>query len=320
MKPLKFKALLKQTIWGGDKIIPFKHLDDHLENVGESWEISGVPGNETVVADGEYAGKKLNELVIEQKDKLVGKANYERFGDEFPLLIKFIDARQDLSIQVHPTDEIAKRQGKERGKTEMWYIMDSDKDAKLYSGLKKQITPEQYKAMVEDDTITDALAQYEVKEDDCFLLPAGRIHAIGTGCFLAEIQQTSDVTYRIYDFKRKDKDGNYRQLHTKEAAECINYTVEDDYRTHYEHKKNEGVTLVECPYFTTAVYDLDEPMTLDYSELDSFVILIGLKGEGTITDNEGNTVTISAGESILVPATTDTLKVEGTIKMLETYV
>ena len=320
MKPLKFKALLKQTIWGGDKIIPFKHLDDHLENVGESWEISGVPGNETVVADGEYAGKKLNELVIEQKDKLVGKANYERFGDEFPLLIKFIDARQDLSIQVHPTDEIAKRQGKERGKTEMWYIMDSDKDAKLYSGLKMQITPEQYKAMVEDDTITDALAQYEVKEDDCFFLPAGRIHAIGTGCFLAEIQQTSDVTYRIYDFKRKDKDGNYRQLHTKEAAECINYTVEDDYRTHYEHKKNEGVTLVECPYFTTAVYDLDEPMTLDYSELDSFVILIGLKGEGTIIDNEGNTVTISAGESILVPATTDTLKVEGTIKMLETYV
>ena len=320
MKPLKFKALLKQTIWGGDKIIPFKHLDDHLENVGESWESSGVPGNETVVADGEYAGKKLNELVIEQKDKLVGKANYERFGDEFPLLIKFIDARQDLSIQVHPTDEIAKRQGKERGKTEMWYIMDSDKDAKLYSGLKKQITPEQYKAMVEDDTITDALAQYEVKEDDCFFLPAGRIHAIGTGCFLAEIQQTSDVTYRIYDFKRKDKDGNYRQLHTKEAAECINYTVEDDYRTHYEHKKNEGVTLVECPYFTTAVYDLDEPMTLDYSELDSFVILIGLKGEGTITDNEGNTVTISAGESILVPATTDTLRVEGTIKMLETYV
>ena len=320
MKPLKFKALLKQTIWGGDKIIPFKHLDDHLENVGESWEISGVPGNETVVADGDYAGKKLNELVIEQKDKLVGKANYERFGDEFPLLIKFIDARQDLSIQVHPTDEIAKRQGKERGKTEMWYIMDSDKDAKLYSGLKMQITPEQYKAMVEDDTITDALAQYGVKEDDCFFLPAGRIHAIGTGCFLAEIQQTSDVTYRIYDFKRKDKDGNYRQLHTKEAAECINYTVEDDYRTHYEHKKNEGVTLVECPYFTTAVYDLDEPMTLDYSELDSFVILIGLKGEGIITDNEGNTVTISAGESILVPATTDTLKVEGTIKMLETYV
>lgn len=320
MKPLKFKALLKQTIWGGDKIIPFKHLDDHLENVGESWEISGVPGNETVVADGEYAGKKLNELVIEQKDKLVGKANYERFGDEFPLLIKFIDARQDLSIQVHPTDEIAKRQGKERGKTEMWYLLPSDADATLLCGLKQQITPTQYAEMVENDTICDAISRYDVKEGDCFFLPAGRIHAIGTGCFLAEIQQTSDVTYRIYDFKRKDKDGNYRQLHTKEAAECINYNVESNYRTDYTPVKNQGVSLVQCPYFCTAVYDLDEPMTLDYSELDSFVILIGLKGNATITDNEGNEFTLQAGESVIVPATTETLKVDGNIKFLETYV
>ena len=320
MRPLKFKALLKQTLWGGDKIIPFKHLTDNLENVGESWEISGVKGNETPVTEGEFAGRSLNDVVTTMKEKLVGKANYERFGDEFPLLIKFIDARQDLSIQVHPTDEIAQKQGKERGKTEMWYIMDSDPDAKLYSGLKKEITPEEYKAMVEDDTITEALAQYAVKEGDCFFLPAGRIHAIGTGCFLAEIQQTSDVTYRIYDFKRKDKDGNYRQLHTKEAAECINYQVESNYRTEYAPLKNQGIALVNCPYFSTAVYDLDEPMTLDYSELDSFVILIGMKGEGTITDNEGNTVSLQAGESMLIPATTQTLKVEGTITFLETYV
>ena len=320
MKPLKFNALLKSTLWGGEKIIPFKNLDVKQENVGESWEISGVKDNETIVSDGPYAGKKLNEVVAELKGKLVGEDNYKRFGDEFPLLIKFIDARQDLSIQVHPTDEIAQKQGKERGKTEMWYIMDSDPDAKLYSGLKKEITPEEYKAMVEDDTITEALAQYAVKEGDCFFLPAGRIHAIGTGCFLAEIQQTSDVTYRIYDFKRKDKDGNYRQLHTKEAAECINYQVESNYRTEYAPLKNQGITLVNCPYFSTAVYDLDEPMTLDYSELDSFVILIGMKGEGTITDNEGNTVSLQAGESMLIPATTQTLKVEGTIKFLETYV
>lgn len=320
MKPLKFNALLKQTLWGGDKIIPFKHLSDKLENVGESWEISGVKGNETLVAEGEFAGQSLNDVVIALKADLVGKANYERFGNEFPLLIKFIDARQDLSIQVHPTDEIAQKQGKDRGKTEMWYIMDSDPDAKLYSGLKKEITPEQYKEMVENDTICDALAQYAVKEGDCFFLPAGRIHAIGTGCFLAEIQQTSDVTYRIYDFKRKDKDGNYRQLHTKEAAECINYTVENNYRTGYVPVKNQGIALVSCPYFSTAVYDLDEPMTLDYSELDSFVILIGMKGSGTVTDGEGNTLTLNAGESMLVPATTQTLKVEGTVKFLETYV
>nr|WP_314754184.1 type I phosphomannose isomerase catalytic subunit [uncultured Prevotella sp.] len=320
MQPIKFNPLLKSTLWGGNKIIPFKHLDSNQENVGESWEISGVPNNETIVCDGQFKGQKLNNVVATLKDKLVGTANYKRFGNEFPLLIKFIDARQDLSIQVHPTDEIAKQQGKERGKTEMWYIMDSDADAKLYSGLKMQITPEQYKEMVENDTICDALAQYEVKADDCFFLPAGRIHAIGTGCFLAEIQQTSDVTYRIYDFKRKDKDGNYRQLHTQEASECINYNVEKDYRTEYTPKKNEGVNLVNCPYFNTAVYDLDEPMTLDYSELDSFVILIGIKGEGTIKDNEGNETSLKVGETILIPATTQSLKVEGTVKFLETYV
>ena len=320
MQPIKFQPLLKQTLWGGDKIVTFKHLDSQLENVGESWEISGVKDNETIVKEGPLKGKSLNEVVAELKDRLVGKENYQRFGDEFPLLIKFIDARQDLSIQVHPNDEIAHKQGKPHGKTEMWYLMESEPGAKLYCGLKKQITPDQYKEMVDNDTICDALAQYEVKEGDCFFLPAGRIHAIGSGCFLAEIQQTSDVTYRIYDYKRKDKNGNYRELHTKLAAESINYQVENDYRTHYVGRLNKGVSLVQCPYFCTAVYDLNEPMTLDYSELDSFVILIGLKGEGRITDNEGNEVSIMAGDTLLIPATTETLSVSGTIKFLETYI
>ncbi len=320
MQPIKFNPLLVQTLWGGEKIIPFKHLNSDLTQVGESWEISGVKGNETVVSEGEFKGKKLNELVDELKGKLVGEANYKRFGNDFPLLIKFIDARQELSIQVHPTDELAQKRGKLRGKTEMWYIMDSDENAKLRAGMKEKITPEQYKQMVENDTITEAIAEYKVKEGDCFFLPAGRIHSIGTGCFLAEIQQTSDVTYRIYDFKRKDKDGNYRELHTEEAAECIDYNVEPNYRTEYTPVKNEGVALVECPYFTTAVYDLNEPMTLDYSELDSFVILIGLKGSGEITDNEGNTTTLCEGETILIPATTNEVKVTGNIKFLETYV
>ncbi len=320
MQPIKFQPLLKQTLWGGDKIVTFKHLDSQLENVGESWEISGVKDNETIVKEGPLKGKSLNEVVAELKDRLVGKENYQRFGDEFPLLIKFIDARQDLSIQVHPNDEIAHKQGKPRGKTEMWYLMESEPGAKLYCGLKKQITPDQYKEMVDNDTICDALAQYEVKEGDCFFLPAGRIHAIGSGCFLAEIQQTSDVTYRIYDYKRKDKNGNYRELHTKLAAESINYQVENDYRTHYVGRLNKGVSLVQCPYFCTAVYDLNEPMTLDYSELDSFVILIGLKGEGKITDNEGNEVSIMAGDTLLIPATTETLSVSGTVKFLETYI
>lgn len=315
----KFEPLLKQTLWGGDKIIPFKHLNTIMEQVGESWEISGVKDNETIVANGPEKGKPLNQLVREQKDKLVGEENYKRFGDEFPLLIKFIAARQDLSIQVHPTDEVAHRQGKSRGKTEMWYALESDAGSLLYNGLKQQITPEQYKTMVEDGTITDALARYEVHEGDVFFIPAGRIHAIGAGCFVAEIQQTSDVTYRIYDFKRKDKNGNYRELHTKEAAESIDYTVLPNYRTEYKPIKNEGIQVASCPYFTTAVYDLNEPMTLDYSELDSFVILIAVKGEGRLICN-GEEMSFQMGDTVLFPATTNEVRVEGDVKFLETYV
>lgn len=320
MELFKFEPLLKQTIWGGNKIVAFKHIQSDMENVGESWEVSGVPGDESVVANGECKGKTLNEVLVEMKQKLVGEENYKRFGDRFPLLIKFIDARQDLSIQVHPDDETAHRQGKAMGKTEMWYVMDSDEDASLKVGLKKKITPEEYARMVEDDTICDALGNYKVKSGDCFFIPAGRIHAICSGSFIAEIQQTSDVTYRIYDYKREDKYGNYRELHTKEAAEAIDYTVLDDYRTEYTPVKNEATQLVSCPLFTTAVYDLTEPMTLDYSELDSFVILIALKGEGSILTESGETFTFREGESILLPATTETVKVEGNIKFLETFV
>lgn len=298
----KFEPLIKQMIWGS-----------------ESWQISGVAGSETIVACGEEKGKNVNDLVAEQKAKLVGEENYERFGNEFPLLIKFIDAKQDLSIQVHPNDEIAHKHGKSRGKTEMWYALESEPGAKLLSGLKKQITPEEYKAMVENDTITYALAQYEVKEGDVFFIPAGRIHAIGGGCLVAEIQQTSDVTYRIYDYKRKDKDGNYRELHTEKAAESIDYTVLPNYRSEYEHVKNEGIQVATCDHFTTAVYDLTESMTLDYSELDSFVILIAVKGEGTIAA-DGEEMAFKKGDTILIPATTGEVKVKGEVKFLETFV
>ena len=298
----KFQPIIKQMIWGS-----------------ESWQISGVAGSETIVACGDDKGKSLNELVSQQKEKLVGEDNYKRFGNEFPLLIKFIDAKQDLSIQVHPNDEIAHKHGKSRGKTEMWFALPCAPEAQLYCGLKKQITPEEYKQMVDNDTITDALARYDVKEDDTFFIPAGRIHAIGGGCVVAEIQQTSDVTYRIYDYKRKDKDGNYRELHTQLASESIDYTVLPNYRTEYQPAKNEGVQIAECPYFTTAIYDLTEPMTLDYSELDSFVILIAVKGEGTITAN-GEEMEFKKGDTILLPATTGEVKVSGEVKFLETFV
>jgi mannose-6-phosphate isomerase len=305
----KFEPLIKQALWGS-----------------ESWTISGVQGRETVVAEGPMAGLTLNELVSREKALLVGQENYERFGNEFPLLIKFIDARKDLSIQVHPNDEVARRHGKERGKTEMWYVLESGEGSKmegaeapfLYNGLKRRISPEQYKQMVENDTIIDALARYEVKEGDVFFIPAGRIHSIGAGCQVVEIQQTCDVTYRIYDYKRRDKDGNLRQLHTNEAAESIDYNVLPDYRTEYEPQQNMPQQVVECPYFTTAIYDLTEPMLLDYADLDSFIIIICVKGEGTLTA-DGETTSLKAGETVLLPATTREVKVEGTVKFLETF-
>ena len=319
---IKFEPILKQTLWGGDKIIPFKHLpppSTSLSNIGESWEISGVTGSESVAVTEPFAGKSLNALVAEMKGDLLGEENYRRFGTEFPLLVKFIDARKDLSIQVHPNDELAHSKGLPNGKTEMWYLMESEPGARLLSGLKKEITPGQYAQMVADDTICEAIAAYEVQEGDVFFLPGGRIHSIGAGCFLAEIQQTSDVTYRIYDYKRRDKDGHLRQLHTREAAEAIDYTVHDNHKTDYTPRRNEPVELVRCPHFAVALYDLDEPMTLDYSELDSFVILVGVKGGGTLTA-DGQTTTLQAGETVLIPATTKEIKVEGTVRFLEAYV
>ncbi len=319
-KIFRFVPLLKQTLWGGDRIIPFKKLSSSLDSVGESWEVSCVAGHETVVSTGEHAGMSLSELVARLKDKLVGRACYETFGNEFPLLIKFIDARSQLSVQVHPDDDTARQRGFRRGKTEMWYVMHSEPGATLYSGLKQPITPEDYERMVNDDTITDVLDRYDVRQGDVFYLPAGRIHSIGAGVFLAEIQETSDVTYRIYDFKRKDKDGHCRQLHTAEARDCIDYSVVADYRTHYTPRKNERVELVSCPLFTTSLYDINEAKTIDYGSLDSFVILIGIAGSGTISVDGLMPETFQAGDTLLIPAVADSVSVSGSLKFLETHV
>lgn len=322
MYPLKFVPILKQTLWGGEKIVPFKHLSADSHKVGESWEISGVPGNESVVANGEYKGSTLPELLREFGKELVGEANYARFGNTFPLLIKFIDAQQDLSIQVHPDDQLAKKRHNSMGKTEMWYVIDAEKNAKLRSGFSQQITPKEYKDRIYNSTITDVLQEYEIHPGDVFFLPAGRVHSIGAGAFIAEIQQTSDITYRIFDFNRKDADGKMRELHTEQARDAINYEVLDDYRTHYEPVKNEPVELVACPYFTTSVYDLTEMITCDYSELDSFVILICMEGACKVVDNENNEIILQAGETVLLAASTDEITIypDPNVKLLETYV
>ena len=303
MYPLKFEPILKQTLWGGDKIIPFKHLNETLPNVGESWEVSAVEGSESVVANGADKGYTLPEMVRKYKEELVGEANYARFGNKFPLLIKFIDAKLDLSIQVHPGDELAKKRHNSFGKNEMWYVIAADKGAKLISGFAEEITPKEYKDRVHNGTFAEVLQTCAIEPGDVFYVPAGRVHGIGAGAFVAEIQQTSDITYRIFDYNRKDKDGKSRELHTSQAMDAINFSdVQDDFRTEYERVQNEPVEMVASPYFTTSVYDMTEEITCDYSELDSFVIFICVEGSCRLTDDNQNEITLRAGETVLLPA------------------
>ena len=313
----KFNPILKQTLWGGAKIAALKNLKNAPEKIGESWEISSVKGNVSVVAEGEYAGLSLTQLIEKQKECLVGADNYRRFGTDFPLLIKFIDACQDLSIQVHPTDEQARALGKPFGKTEMWIIMEgSSPDASLRVGLQSQITPEEYKQRVADNTICDVIKHYPVSADECFFLPAGRIHSIGAGCLLLEIQQTSDVTYRIFDFNRRDANGQLRQLHTAEAAQCIDYHVEADYQTHYSRQKNVMTPLVSCSYFTTHILALEGMQRIDLSATDSFILVMAIQGRGIVSDDTGSSLGIQAGETILVAASSSWIEVEGSLKIV----
>lgn len=324
MYPLKFEPILKQTLWGGDKIIPFKHLNETLPNVGESWEVSAVEGSESVVANGADKGYTLPEMVRKYKEELVGEANYARFGNKFPLLIKFIDAKLDLSIQVHPGDELAKKRHNSFGKNEMWYVIAADKGAKLISGFAEEITPKEYKDRVHNGTFAEVLQTCAIEPGDVFYVPAGRVHGIGAGAFVAEIQQTSDITYRIFDYNRKDKDGKSRELHTSQAMDAINFSdVQDDFRTEYERIQNEPVEMVASPYFTTSVYDMTEEITCDYSEQDSFVIFICVEGSCRLTDDNQNEITLRAGETVLLPAAVQevTIVPEGQrVKLLETYV
>ena len=300
----KFQPILKSLIWGGEKIAPYKGIATDQRNIGESWELSGVKDNESVVAEGPEAGTSLPELIARHGAALLGKANYGRFGEEFPLLIKFIDARQDLSIQVHPNDELAWERHKSKGKTEMWYVVSADKDAHLRSGFSKQVTPAEYEASVGD--VRKTVAEVE------------NIDYIG----MAEIQQTSNITYRIYDFNRRDANGNTRELHTELAKGAIDYTVLPDYRTHYEPAQDTRVELVSCPYFTTSLYDLTRPETLDLASLDSFVVAICIEGRGTLTDDSGAAVPVHQGETVLIPASARSLAFtpDGGMKILTSWI
>ena len=300
-------------------IYHFEPIDRPMIWGAEQWILSAYPGRDSTCVE---TGQNIWHMLCEQKERLVGKHVFARYGDTFPLLIKFIDARDDLSVQVHPSDELAHKYGEPFGKTEMWYACPSEENARLYCGLKMQLTPDAYKRMVEEKTILDALAEYKVKDGDSFFIPAGRIHAIGSGCRLCEIQQTSDTTYRIYDYDRRDKDGKPRELHTERAAESIDYTVHADYRAHYTPKDNEPVTVVSCPYFTTNVLNVKQPIERDYAQYDSFVCIICLEGEGTLTEQaSGQKATFIKDQLLLLPAeTAGKVQLSGTFRALEVYI
>lgn len=320
--PLKFHTIFKDKIWGGTKIRDILGKDfTPLPNCGETWEISAVNGNVSVVSHGNLAGKDLRSLIRTYKGALVGEKVYETSGEEFPLLVKFIDANDDLSVQVHPDDELAGKRHNSLGKTEMWYVFQADDGSSLISGFNQPMDKEKYRIAFENGEIMNILNREEVQQDDVYFLPAGRIHTIGKGLLIAEIQQTSDITYRIYDFDRVDDNGQQRELHTEEAIDAIDYEYYNRYKTAYEDKINEAMLLVECPYFTTNKLHITQNIERNFQQVDSFVIYVCMEGNVQIQFNSGK-VNIKKGESVLVPACMKIFTLEPSVesKLLESFI
>ena len=322
--PLKFTPICKDKIWGGNKLNELLNKKyPELPNCGESWEISGVQDEISVVSNGFLKGNNLEELIEVYMGDLVGEKVYEKFGTEFPLLVKFIDANDNLSIQVHPNDEIARERHDAYGKTEMWYVIQADPGAKLISGFNRKIDKEGYLKYFKNGQLEEILNYEEVKAGDVFFMPAGRVHAIGKGIVVAEIQQTSDVTYRIYDFNRVDDQGNPRELHTDLAVDAIDYRFETNYRTEYKSIDDQPVKLVECQYFTTNILPLTTSVERDFTDLDTFAIYCCLEGNCTIAW-EDQILLVEKGESILIPALINNFVLSvvkgGSAKLLEIYI
>ncbi|MCF8372766.1 MAG: class I mannose-6-phosphate isomerase [Bacteroidales bacterium] len=321
--PIKFKPILKEKIWGGKKLSTYLDKDiSHLPNCGESWEISGVPGDVSVVANGFLEGNTLEELIEVYMGDLVGDRVYEKFGFEFPLLIKFIDASDVLSIQVHPDDDTARERHNAYGKTEMWYVIQADEGSELISGFNRKVDKETYIKYLDEKKLKDILNYEKVKEGDVFFIPSGRVHAIGAGIMLAEIQQTSDITYRIYDWDRVSENGQGRELHTDLAVDVIDYNFYDSYHTSYEKAKNTNVKLESCPYFTTNLLEFDSAKKKDYNLIDSFVIYVCLDGGFSIEYGGEENCQVKKGETVLLPADLKIIELlpQKSAKLLEVYI
>ncbi len=302
--PLRFKPYFKPVLWGGSRIASFKGIEPNDEPVGESWEISGLEGFLSCVAEGEYAGETIESMLHKYGNDILGRSNYRIYGDKFPLLVKFIDASKDLSIQVHPDDFLARERHGCWGKTELWYTLDPEPGAYVYSGLQSSITPSQLKEHISNNTFSDVLAKFAPRRGDLFYLPAGRIHSIGAGNMILEIQQTSDITYRVYDYNRIDLNGKKRELHIDLALDAIDFRVHEDYMRHIEPLVNREIVLKECPYFTATLITLDSRMRLQIARYNSFRIIVVTRGNGDIVDNMSNRMAVRQGDTILIPANT----------------
>lgn len=321
--PLRFKTIFKDKIWGGSKIRTVLGKDfSPLPNCGETWELSAVPEEPSVIENGDFSGMDLRALVAKYPAEILGEKNFKRFGTDFPLLIKFIDANADLSIQVHPDDTLAKARHNCLGKSEMWYILAADEAARLNVGFNRELSKDEYVDYLNKGKILDVLHYETVAAGDVFYLPAGRVHYIGRGILLAEIQQTSDITYRIYDFDRKDAKGNKRELHTELALDAIDFKVYDEYKVKYEVEENVPTNLVDCPYFTTDLFTLTDEIELDYSETDMFRIFMVVEGDVMMTTQGNPSELLTFGDVVLIPAAIKEVLFSplGEVKLLEVYI
>ncbi|HOG05352.1 MAG TPA: mannose-6-phosphate isomerase [Paludibacter sp.] len=319
--PLKFTPILKDKIWGGSKLQQLFGKKSKSNKVGESWELSGYNGDLSVVSNGSLAGKNIIELIETYKDELVGKQIYDSFGNQLPLLFKFIYADDKLSIQVHPDDEIAMERHQSSGKTEMWYVIDAEPGSRLVIGFLQDSTREDYLKALEEGRLDDLLQKVEVSAGDVFFIPPGLVHAIGKGVVLAEIQQTSDLTYRIYDYKRLDEFGKERELHTEKALDVIDFSASADPKTVYSRSINELATLVSCDYFTTNIVRFNEQFNRFYGKLDSFVVYMCVEGNFEISCN-GDVTKVKKGETVLIPASIAEVELlpQGEVTLLEVYI
>jgi mannose-6-phosphate isomerase len=315
--PLQFEPILKERIWGGEKLKTILNKPITSKITGESWELSTVEGDVSVVANGELAGKSLNDLIDSSPEELLGTAVYKRFGKQFPLLFKFLDAREDLSIQVHPNDELAKIRHNSFGKTEMWFVMQADKDSELIVGFKKDSNAAEYLENLKNKTLLSILDNIKVEVGDVFFLETGTVHAIGAGMVIAEIQQTSDITYRLYDFERVDAAGNQRELHVDLALDAINYNKIETFKK-YNRELNQSNSVVDCPYFTTNFIPLDGKIEVRKSG-NSFTVYMCVEGDFELEYEEVKSK-YRKGDTVLIPAAFKTFILNGKASVLEIYI